>query len=1361
MSISAFNNYDTDIVKRYNSDFSITERLHEYIRKYDWQAGYNDVLLNNLPRDSNGKIRINDCPENAAYWLLLSATFEPIASEIYEKIDSMVKRTVDIDVCNINSLYSISDMLGVAGVQNVEVDYPLEIKSLLEIFSTNKSRVLFANELLLQNNIDTLSTYISASVSNTLSGYDLSATTFVRATSSLVNDWSSEQISAIQSLSSNYIYDNYDLYIEFMERQFYTVLMNYINDPDFLQDYYDKIYVSKEKTADTILDTESDELEINELKVQYNISENFSAKLEADNIIAGRKHKNDYTVSELKIIEAEIKRRENFEKYGSNPLNESYRRFRYEQERKFREYILFVENINIINKTVSINNSYSNDLMEIDIDDYKFFDYYNDVIPPLTGGVPVSGDMIESAVHYLRNLSLETFYRRERIRTSAQKLKHIGTSQIIEFIISDYLYKNFSDRDSWNLYEFPELSAFAPYFSGIALGGEYIQDAVFNNVRVIEYVDETEYFNIANPATSGDLTNARYWENESIVAASDATSTDFYKFYKNIGIDGTYDSIKTFIDQIHEMGAVSATIDTLTADVITNPALTGIIDGNLSGMHRKYFGNVSGDIPWVNTKNQIHPSIALHPYLWALQEYGSLVFTLASIYNNTVKTEQEHIESLSGRIDENGSLINLWQADAVTMGSYEDFYQHSSNLDRFYSENEKIDYDGPFIFEALQDYLERNSFAGLSTTDINEFFTEWYGHLLISQDLETKIKWQLENHVSDIISMANKKIYQFAVDKYGTQYILFKDTLNYYDTGEMWIRYKNHPLAFPLSKKLTSTYQQIDITSYYDEYDNFYNASKQVYDFNVITLSSKTIIVAHTAGPDLMNPIPSRSGVVYYASVKRNAGSDNEFYVERLEGNNWYYNLDSDNAEYIGVYDSSSFDGDVFGVVSRLGYTSSEIIAPDGSGNYNWIFRFRIYDDFHGITYHNKNIITKYPLYDTNDPTDYHNRFRLNRFSDKLSIIFESENISRDNSPYLYNGTGNNGKFNAEYNVAKQMYHNGFTLIDYSMGEEEPYPSSYVVTYYNGYNDVGYHSVEAWEGYIGSEHPLNVGDPVGQLSTELQQYTTNDDNYIGIEFLGMSDPSTSARFDIDNMQFLCYNSNEEYLGLYVSNIYPTWGDAQFAWSDTISAINGIDFTKWVPLTVDNAVSGDYYAWDTKTWLYKLFTEPDQTAHFATLGSDNIYYNVTVTYKGRGCQKFQVSMEANERLNSIALQDFVDINPRYFVYATHYGLITAISGVTSGTLAVDLLTEHRYNIFNVENKTVDIRKDGEYTISDARAVIVGNNGPNEILINVDDVTIYTLNERISLTETDDAFLLLETDASSVLLLEEGSKLILET
>jgi len=61
--------------------------------------------------------------------------------KIYEKISNFIPNTTDIDTCQIDNLYSLSDLLN-ANTDDYQLNYPSEIKRLMDILSVNQSKLL-------------------------------------------------------------------------------------------------------------------------------------------------------------------------------------------------------------------------------------------------------------------------------------------------------------------------------------------------------------------------------------------------------------------------------------------------------------------------------------------------------------------------------------------------------------------------------------------------------------------------------------------------------------------------------------------------------------------------------------------------------------------------------------------------------------------------------------------------------------------------------------------------------------------------------------------------------------------------------------------------------------------------------------------------------------------------------------------------------------------------------------------------------------------------------------------------------------------------------------------------------------------
>ena len=95
-------------IEKINSNFSVTQKIHDYIGNDYWKAGYKEVLENTLPLDDTGRIDFKNCPGYSTLWYFLSSAFDEVGSKLYEKISNIVFNTQDIETCNLHSLFSIA-----------------------------------------------------------------------------------------------------------------------------------------------------------------------------------------------------------------------------------------------------------------------------------------------------------------------------------------------------------------------------------------------------------------------------------------------------------------------------------------------------------------------------------------------------------------------------------------------------------------------------------------------------------------------------------------------------------------------------------------------------------------------------------------------------------------------------------------------------------------------------------------------------------------------------------------------------------------------------------------------------------------------------------------------------------------------------------------------------------------------------------------------------------------------------------------------------------------------------------------------------------------------------------------------------
>jgi hypothetical protein len=1201
------------MLKRVNEDFSIANQLKDFIRNYDWQSGFKELERGDLPIE-NGKIKLNECPGYGSLWVMLSGAFEEIGQKIYGKTANLVPSNIDLDVATIDGLKSAASYMAVEDMQFFDIDYPIEVKDAIELLSTPKGKMLVRDAVLAPASFDEASAYINQyDVSANMEGYISSASIW---TESQANAISGYQVSGIP-------YYDIGRYLEYVEDQLSGILLDQITRERIIDDFYEKIYTTYEFTSETILDTPNDSDDITVLKKELGVPINFSAKSETDKIIRGEALLTDYASSEQQVIEAEVEERKDYSKYGVKP--EVFRRFEYEAERKVREYIRFVENVNVLVKNLAIIPGDQYD--EISGSTYRFFDYYDS--GPLSGQ-PLSGDMIENATHFLRNVCLNTTYQRENLRTIPIKHQMLGTARIIENMISEYIYRRFSSPSaSWNLYEFPELSAVNPISENIIVGADVseVSSIIYNNIDVVEYLDNTEYLNLSaiTDASSADV-NERFWENLDLIRlTSEHTDAEVSSFYYNIGLtDMSYGEISAFINQIYDMGAVSATLENSGVYRLADDDLSGWTSGSLSGMFFKYLGVPSGEIPWANEKNIVHPTMALTPFLWNLIRKETNRLALQNIYNFIPRPFSETSARMQNWFNDQGSTINQWMYDNQAVSMYRDEYQRSTNLDLDFDEMERIDIDSPFYFEALSAYLA-------SPTDFENDFSYWYGHLNLSDVEETKIKWQLTNHETVIRGLSGQNIYQYGIDKYGNHYTLFKEDKEFDTTGTLWMRYKDHPISFPFTVDDPSNNAQVDTTTFLLDAETFVEKSNACYDFGFVTLESTNFLWMFSNDPDMTSAdYDSRIGSTMFTQLVHTDSAKNKIAGKRLKNNVYQINLKDRNEIHVGMYETVGANGQTMVYVTNSSFVPSTV----NPGEYVATFFFRTYDNVEGWDQRYKSARAKYNIFTA---PDNHNMWKLSKFGTQCTIAYECELLS-GSSDNEFLGSNGNGRYDVEYNNFKNGWHNGIATFEFTLVDSTSFPQTYVSDQFMGYNDLTYMSIQAWEGWAGGG---------GIPSASVDTYGMNSENFVKAQFLGTSDPTTSARFDVGPVPMLCYNSNEEYFGLWAGNAYLTWADATFDWSQ----VKGNEFfpSGWVYDELTNDEASGFISWDDRLVGFRQFTTPGETWSFATSDEDGTFYYVDVTYLGIGCQNFRVDFRPDSLTEKSA-----KFTGSYWVYASHYG-----------------------------------------------------------------------------------------------------------
>lgn len=122
-------------------------------------------------------------------------------------------------------------------------------------------------------------------------------------------------------------------------------------------------------------------------------------------------------------------------------------------------------------------------------------------------GYEIDEKIVDQAAEILKDITLYITDLRERLKLQTRKNYMKGTANLLIYLINQYIV----DYARTNTYLFNQLSS-----NGLSSLNDILLKHSSKNVHVVEYFDETEYFNISaqtnGHALNGDTTNSRYWQ---------------------------------------------------------------------------------------------------------------------------------------------------------------------------------------------------------------------------------------------------------------------------------------------------------------------------------------------------------------------------------------------------------------------------------------------------------------------------------------------------------------------------------------------------------------------------------------------------------------------------------------------------------------------------------------------------------------------------------------------------------------------------------------------------------------------------------------------------------------------------------
>ena len=531
-------------VGKRNADFSAVETMARWAGNPDWVDGYRAI--------SDENVKENDY---TTLWKAMKTSSEDVFNELYGSIINLSDNIANLDLCTVAALKDKVKELGMEerGVIKIDVNFPVEISKMVDLFSINKAHLKGA-----------------LTKENGSQKWKYGKTTFA-----------SEEL--WQILSDECTDD--ERYRKFIRNTFYSTLESFVNlktaDGTYViwqtapRRFSEDLFSSRieyanptEATYGTVSDTSSNDRdkEIFSRKLQLGVPRSFSEKYYADEILIGNRTLDEFDDAEQEIINMEVSRRMAlWENSGVNYYTSI-------REIKVLNYVRFV--------TLFANAIY--DTTDYDIDKRKTeilgLDESKYLIKGNSGTYVVDETLLGTVADTLTDYCIDISYFRESVRTEAQRNMLKGTKTLLIDTIREALAKNvYSTYGGYeNFWRQTNTS------NVIGLGVEIPSDL---DIKVIEYIDNTRYTNI-RAKEDDDLTqvNQRYWQISGV--QGDLDPGDVLDFYNRLtdykdpwhifecakDTDDQNDpkvNLWRFLNYVYNSGAFSATLSDLEFDTET------------------------------------------------------------------------------------------------------------------------------------------------------------------------------------------------------------------------------------------------------------------------------------------------------------------------------------------------------------------------------------------------------------------------------------------------------------------------------------------------------------------------------------------------------------------------------------------------------------------------------------------------------------------------------------------------------------------------------------------------------------------------------------------------------------------------
>ena len=691
------------------------------------------------------------------------------------------------------------------------------------------------------------------------------------------------------------------------------------------------------------------------------------------------------------------------------------------------------------------------------------------------------------------------------------------------------------------------------------------------------------------------------------------------------------------------------TVDTIgvTTTTVTEYTDTSSVSSDLVMMeiHKKYSGNTYNPLVYANIKNKNYPTFAPLTFLWNLSKKEIDYLSIKSLDNFVIFNDQAIVNSFSSDyplISVSGCTVNSWINYFDEFIGYETAFEYSPNLDYQNRFSDLVDRDGPWIPNALSTYLinPTNFIQGMSKQIYTDKYNFYKNVELNEVDVE-KIEQQLIHQFDSIAACANKVIYNYGVDMFGNHWTLFKDSDDYDIPGELWLRYKNHPLSFKL---MDGNGYSIDNKHSFDFISTSGGCSQidvekikvnfmtdKCYDFGLVDDKVWLICANEPSGADYsISEESCLTGQVNLMKLtyKVIPEENNRIKLTGLRCKNNILRLNIDPTEQIvGIFDNN---GSI--TLATVDLIGNKTVYPE-SGTLKTKINFKKYSDttINAFDSSTKTIEVKYLANDSAT----HNCWKVAHGNDYVTLAYEF--VSSDllnSSDRLYSNrfidasTGYSVfDINSTFCSDKQ-YENGIAVIDYNIYNEKIRNTS-EPKYYFKYSDLTFHGIN--------------GDNSDQ---QINYNKVSVNNWINFQFFGSNNTFTSISIDYLNPLKVGLDASGS---LYVGELSTDLGYAWYQYNESWDTYNTI---MW------NDAHEKPVAW--------TFTNPGDTIRFDLFDSLGQMAYVFMQYLGDGCKKFRIKYN----------YDYVSIPSYVWDHVSgdlSYGLtgFTQISGINSDLRQLDI------------------------------------------------------------------------------------------